>query len=113
MPDRVDSYYRRRDMAHAVMDPEDETAEAAAGGTESTPFRASHLWLGVGAAIATVTVLSALVTWASLDRAGCTSRGTVAAFPGPPVFGRTTGKPLTDARTVNGFPAPARDLVRR
>ncbi len=63
VPDRVDSYYRRRDMAHAVMDPEDETAADAVEGAEPTPFRASHLWLGIGAAMATVTVLSGIAAW--------------------------------------------------
>ncbi len=51
-------------MAHAVMDPADQAAdETATGGQSRTPFRASQLWLGVGLAIAGVTVLSGLAAY--------------------------------------------------
>jgi Fe-S oxidoreductase len=61
-------HYRHLYMEHAVMD-EETGSDAEAGadslgdGAPKTPIKANQLWLGVGLAMAIVTVLSGLAAW--------------------------------------------------
>ncbi|MEM9650543.1 MAG: heterodisulfide reductase-related iron-sulfur binding cluster, partial [Actinomycetota bacterium] len=50
-------------MDQAVLDSEQDSAEDAAPLRPQTPVKANQLWLGVGLAIAIVTVLSGIASW--------------------------------------------------
>ena len=60
-------HYRLQYMEHAVMDPQEGSQEESDGSTAGTgpqtPIKANQLWLGVGLAMAVVTVLSGIASW--------------------------------------------------
>lgn len=60
-------HYRLPYMEHAVMDPQEGSQEESDGSTAGTgpqtPIKANQLWLGVGLAMAIVTVLSGIASW--------------------------------------------------